>query len=144
MTAVEDRKGAATQLAQMCLKINQGTAVKSPQNLTKGTYPGVAGKNMPTLRPDLVAVSASNLKSTLIDRLPHRHVRAVQGLRAVLPIAQSSDRRPLVERRHHPFDAARRPVYRSERRPERVAHAIQVAQVVGVHAEQGLDRGHMP
>lgn len=67
MTAVEDRKGAATQLAQMCLKINQGTAVKSPQNLTKGTYPGVAGKNMPTLRPDLVAVSASNLKSTLID-----------------------------------------------------------------------------
>ena len=67
MTAVEDRKGAATQLAQMCLKINQGTAVKSPQNLTKGTYPGVAGKNMPTLRPDLVAISASNLKSTLID-----------------------------------------------------------------------------
>jgi len=67
MTAVEDRKGAATQLAQMCLKINQGTAVKSPQNLTKGTYPGVAGKNMPTLRPDLVAVSASNLKSTQID-----------------------------------------------------------------------------
>ena len=49
MTAVEDRKGAATQLAQMCLKINQGTAVKSPQNLTKGTYPGVAGKNMPTI-----------------------------------------------------------------------------------------------
>lgn len=33
----------------------------------QGTYPGVAGKNMPTLRPDLVAVSASNLKSTLID-----------------------------------------------------------------------------
>lgn len=69
--SMDDRRrgpqGAATQLAQMCLKINQGTAVKSPQNLTKGTYPGVAGKNMPTLRPDLVAVSASNLKSTLID-----------------------------------------------------------------------------
>lgn len=36
MTAVEDRKGAATQLAQMCLKINQGTAVKSPQRPDQG------------------------------------------------------------------------------------------------------------
>ncbi|WP_161522296.1 substrate-binding domain-containing protein [Bifidobacterium xylocopae] len=64
MTGLEDRHGLAASLAEACWRLNTG---QGPASL-----PGVSdqermGRHVPVLSLPLIAVSASNLKSTLID-----------------------------------------------------------------------------
>lgn len=65
MTGLEDRDALATDIAQVSVRLNRG------QSLDELSYVGastVAGrKNVPTVTQDLLSVSASNLKSALID-----------------------------------------------------------------------------
>ncbi|MCH9275062.1 hypothetical protein JS533_002030 [Bifidobacterium amazonense] len=66
MTALEDRAALAQDTATVCVKLNAGETVS--RNTLSFVSPGkVDGVNVPTVSEDLVAVSASNLKTALID-----------------------------------------------------------------------------
>ncbi len=64
MTALEDRDTLAADTATVCVLLNQGKPLTS-QAYVKATK--INGKGVPTVIEDLLAVSASNLKTTLID-----------------------------------------------------------------------------
>lgn len=64
MTALEDRAQLATGIAKVSRQLASGGDVTALQSVSKTT---VNGKSVPTLTQSLIAVSASNLKSELID-----------------------------------------------------------------------------
>lgn len=65
MTAIEDRKGLASDLAAACAGLNKNGVL--PDNLSSQVQETGAERKVNHLTRPLVAVSASNLKSTLID-----------------------------------------------------------------------------
>ena len=64
MTALEDRQGIAKDMAQVVTALNQS---QSPDDLSSLTQTEVDGTSVPTLNKPLIAVSAGNLKTALID-----------------------------------------------------------------------------
>lgn len=64
MTAIEDRKGLAEDVAAACYGLNLSGTLPSIQTIGQAT---ISGRKVNRLTRPLVAVSASNLKSTLID-----------------------------------------------------------------------------
>ena len=62
MTAIEDRKNTASRIAEACIVLNAGRSLSSLKSLT---HTGTG--ETPMLETDLLPVSASNLKSALID-----------------------------------------------------------------------------
>ncbi len=64
MTAMEDRKAIAEDIAQATKRLASGNSLTSMKSVSKTT---VNGKTLPVITEDLVAVSASNLKVELID-----------------------------------------------------------------------------
>ena len=65
MTAIEDRKGLASDLATACAGLNKNGVL--PDNLSSLVQDAGSERKVNRLTRPLVAVSASNLKSTLID-----------------------------------------------------------------------------
>ncbi|NMM94316.1 hypothetical protein [Bifidobacterium oedipodis] len=65
MTGIEDRKTIAKDLAEACERLNKGDKLTGMDSVENTQVGGV--DNVPTISEDLVAVSASNLKETLID-----------------------------------------------------------------------------
>ena len=65
MTGMEDRQTIATDIAQACAKLNKDEALNSMPSIRNSEVGGV--KKIPTISEPLLAVSASNLKSALID-----------------------------------------------------------------------------
>lgn len=65
MTGMEDRQTIATDLAEACVKLNKGEALKTMPSVRNTEVGGF--KKVPTISKSLLAVSASNLKVTLID-----------------------------------------------------------------------------
>lgn len=65
MTAIEDRKGLAADIAAVCWNLNKDGTL--PGNLPALGQETLSGRKVNRLTRPLVAVSASNLKSTLID-----------------------------------------------------------------------------
>lgn len=65
MTGMEDRQTIATDIAQACAKLNKDEALNSMPSIRNFEVGGV--KKIPTISEPLLAVSASNLKSALID-----------------------------------------------------------------------------
>ncbi|RSX54460.1 hypothetical protein [Bifidobacterium samirii] len=66
MTALEDRAGLADDTAAVCAALNDGGTPASAGVASLGSTT-VDGHKVPTVSRDLLAVSASNLKETLID-----------------------------------------------------------------------------
>ncbi|BDR52998.1 hypothetical protein KIM372_09050 [Bombiscardovia nodaiensis] len=64
MTALEDRLGLAKELATICASFNQGQELKGQANIASRE---LQGRRIQNLVQPLTAVSASNLKSALID-----------------------------------------------------------------------------
>lgn len=64
MTGMENRDVLAADIAEVCVKLNQGASLSSLSYVTRTK---VEGKQTPTVSEDLLAVSASNLKTALID-----------------------------------------------------------------------------
>lgn len=64
MTATEDRDTLAQYTATACLRLNTGQRLDDLDFVTTTT---VNDEDVPTISEDLLAVSASNLKATLID-----------------------------------------------------------------------------
>ena len=64
MTALGDRKGTADTLAGAVMAMNSGDDVTRLDGVSESDY---AGATVPTIMRDQLAVSASNLKGTLID-----------------------------------------------------------------------------
>lgn len=64
MTALEDRKTLAADTAAVCNALNLGKSLNTLDQLSRTK---VAGKSTPTVTADILAVSASNLKTALID-----------------------------------------------------------------------------
>ena len=62
---MEDRQTIATDIAQACAKLNKDEALNSMPSIRNSEVGGV--KKIPTISEPLLAVSASNLKSALID-----------------------------------------------------------------------------
>lgn len=67
MTALEDRATLAESTAKACIRLNSGKALDEGAGITSLVTSKINGKDTPTISGDLIAVSASNLKSTLID-----------------------------------------------------------------------------
>lgn len=75
MTALENRQRIASDLAQVTAALNTGESVTGLSDVTKEPYAGATSSRstsshatpVPTIRVDLLAVSASNLKNTMID-----------------------------------------------------------------------------
>ncbi|MBT1165087.1 substrate-binding domain-containing protein [Bifidobacterium felsineum] len=65
MTGIENRQALASDLAEMCGRLNTGKSISSMASVRNTEVGGV--KKIPTLNEPVVAVSASNLKATLID-----------------------------------------------------------------------------
>ena len=65
MTGMEDRQTIATDIAQACAKLNKDEALNSMPSIRNSEVGGV--KKIPTINEPLLAVSAGNLKSALID-----------------------------------------------------------------------------
>ncbi|KAB7788228.1 substrate-binding domain-containing protein [Bifidobacterium cebidarum] len=65
MTGIENRQTLATDLAEMCGRLNTGKSISSMASVRDTEVGGI--KKIPTLNEPVVAVSASNLKATLID-----------------------------------------------------------------------------
>ena len=65
MTAIEDRKGLAADIAAVCENLNKDGTL--PGNLPAVGQETLSGRKVNRLTRPQVAVSASNLKSTLID-----------------------------------------------------------------------------
>ena len=65
MTGMEDRQTIATDIAQACAKLNKDEALNSMPSIRNSEVDGV--KKIPTINEPLLAVSAGNLKSALID-----------------------------------------------------------------------------
>ena len=66
MTALEDRAGLADDTAAVCVALNNGDTPASAGIASLGSAT-VGGHKVPTVSRDLLAVSASNLKESLID-----------------------------------------------------------------------------
>lgn len=64
MTAFEDRKTLCQDIAQVCARLALGQSLDGLDCVTQGDVDGV---QVPTVTEPLMAVSASNLKETLID-----------------------------------------------------------------------------
>ena len=64
MTGLENRNDLAIDIAKVCLRLNSGQGLDGMSYVTQQT---IAGSKVPTIQENLVAVSAGNLKSTLID-----------------------------------------------------------------------------
>lgn len=62
---MEDRQTIATDIAQACAKLNKDEALNSMPSIRSSEVGGV--KKIPTISEPLLAVSAGNLKSALID-----------------------------------------------------------------------------
>ncbi|KAB7791016.1 type 1 periplasmic-binding domain-containing protein [Bifidobacterium leontopitheci] len=69
MTALENRQRIAEDLAKVTAALNNGESLTGITDLARERYAGASSKKtlVPTIRVDLLAVSASNLKSTMID-----------------------------------------------------------------------------
>lgn len=65
MTGIENRQVLATNIAEMCGRLNTGKSVNSMTSVRNSEVGGI--KKVPTLSEPVLAVSASNLKATLID-----------------------------------------------------------------------------
>ena len=65
MTGIEDRKAIAEDIAEACEHLNKGDKLTDMDAVENTQVAGV--DNVPTISEELVAVSASNLKETLID-----------------------------------------------------------------------------
>lgn len=64
MTGLENRNDLAIDIAKVCMRLNSGQGLDGMSYVTQQT---IAGSRVPTIQENLVAVSAGNLKSTLID-----------------------------------------------------------------------------
>ncbi|RSX53281.1 xylose ABC transporter [Bifidobacterium goeldii] len=64
MTAIENRQTIAEHIAQACTALSQGKALTKLDFIQ---HVDVNGSQVPAIRDELLAVSASNLKSALID-----------------------------------------------------------------------------
>ncbi|BDR54623.1 hypothetical protein KIMH_07340 [Bombiscardovia apis] len=64
MTGIEDRQGLAHSLALSCQELNAGSSVKAQADVSESE---LHGRKITTLSKPLIAISASNLKSSLID-----------------------------------------------------------------------------
>ncbi|PWG66794.1 hypothetical protein [Bifidobacterium callitrichidarum] len=65
MTGMENRKAFASDIAEACTRLNKGQELESMVSVRNTQVGGV--KKVPTINEPLLAVSASNLKATLID-----------------------------------------------------------------------------
>lgn len=65
MTGMENRKALASDIAEACTRLNKGQELESMVSVRNTQVGGV--KKVPTINEPLLAVSASNLKATLID-----------------------------------------------------------------------------
>ncbi len=66
MTGLEDREALANDIAATVLHLNRGESLENIEYISKGSVDGATGK-VPVIHENLLAVSASNLKTTLID-----------------------------------------------------------------------------
>ena len=66
MTGLENRQALADDIARATVHLNRGKRAKDIRHVTESKLEGVKG-TVPTIREDLLAVSAANLKATLID-----------------------------------------------------------------------------
>lgn len=64
MTALENRQALTTDIAQACVRLNSGETLGTMSSVEALSIDGVT---MPAIHEQLLAVSASNLKRTLID-----------------------------------------------------------------------------
>ncbi|AKV56065.1 hypothetical protein AB656_01965 [Bifidobacterium actinocoloniiforme DSM 22766] len=64
MTGIEDRQGLANELAVVCRSLNAGQGLTGLEYVSQQNR---QGRQLPVLSRPLLAVSASNLKSSLID-----------------------------------------------------------------------------
>ncbi len=66
MTGLEDREALANDIAETVLHINRDESLENIDYISKGSVDGITGK-VRIIHENLLAVSASNLKTTLID-----------------------------------------------------------------------------
>ncbi|WP_236027941.1 substrate-binding domain-containing protein [Bifidobacterium pongonis] len=64
MTGLEDRGKLSADIAKVCVRLNGGQGLDGVSYVSQQT---INGTKVPTVHEDLMAVSAGNLKSTLID-----------------------------------------------------------------------------
>ena len=66
MTGLENREILASDIAEVALRLNRSESLDGIEYISKGSIDGTKDE-VPVIHEDLIAVSAANLKTALID-----------------------------------------------------------------------------